>query len=109
MRDGWQSYRRFTAAGHQTCLAHLLRTCRRLPLDYPEQPFVTAVKAILQEALATRDRYHAGTVSDHGLATARGHYVARLVALLARTPSRRLRVARFQGHLIREFDAISAY
>ena len=29
-RDGWQSYRRFTAAQHQSCLAHLLRRCRTL-------------------------------------------------------------------------------
>lgn len=109
VRDGWQSYRQFTEAGHQTCLAHLLRTCRRLLLDYPGHPFVTGVKAILQEALATRDRYHAGVVSDHGLAVARGHYLARLAALLARGPSRHLPIARFQGHLIREFDAIFSF
>ncbi len=72
VRDGWQSYRQFHQALHQTCLAHLLRTCRRLLLDYPGQPFVTAVKTLLQEALATRDRYQAGAVSGHGLAVARG-------------------------------------
>jgi transposase len=109
VRDGWQSYRQFKHAGHQTCLAHLLRTCRRLLLDYPRQPFVTAVKAILQEALATRDRYHAGALSDHGLAVARGRHIARLGTVLARTPSRRLHVARFQGHLITEFDAIFSF
>jgi transposase len=109
VRDGWQSYRQFTHAGHQTCLAHLLRTCRRLLLDYPRQPFVTAVKAILQEALATRARYLAGAVSPHGLAVARGHYLARLAAVLARPLSHRLAVARFQGHLIREFDAIFSF
>ena len=58
-RDGWQSYRQFHAALHQTCLAHLLRRCRILLLDYPQQPFVIAVKAILQAALATRARYEA--------------------------------------------------
>lgn len=109
VRDGWQSYRQFMAAGHQTCLAHLLRTCRRLLLDYPGHPFVTAVKAILQEALATRDRYRAGTISDHGLASARGQYLARLGTRLARRPSRHLLIARFQGHLIREFDAIFSF
>jgi hypothetical protein len=45
---------------------------------------------MLQAALATRDRYQAGAVSDHGLAVARGHYVERLAQLLQRTPSRRL-------------------
>jgi transposase len=108
-RDGWQSYRQFTHAAHQTCLAHLLRRCRVLLLDYPAHPFVTAVKAILQAALATRDRYHAGGVSHHGLAVARGHYIERLGQLLQRTPSRRLAVRRFQQHLIVEFDAIFSF
>ncbi|MGH8519649.1 MAG: IS66 family transposase, partial [Panacagrimonas sp.] len=108
-RDGWQSYRQFKQAAHQTCLAHLLRRCRTLLLDHPGQPFVTAVKAVLQAALATRDRYHAGAVSPHGLASARGHYVERLGRLLARTPSRILRVRRFQSHLIVEYDAVFSF
>ena len=108
-RDGWQSYRQFTSAAHQTCLAHLLRRCRTLLLDYPAQPFVTAVKAILQAALTTRDRYLAGTISAHGLAVARGQYLERLGQLLERTPSRHLHVRRFQGHLIVEYDAIFSF
>jgi transposase len=108
-RDGWQSYRQFTHAAHQTCLAHLLRRCRVLLLDYPEQPFVTAVKATLQAALLTRDRYHAGVISEHGLAVARGQYLERLGQLLQRTPSRRLAVRRFQQHLIVEFAAIFSF
>jgi transposase len=71
VRDGWQSYRQFRAALHQTCLAHLLRTCRRLLLDYPNQPFVRAVKGILQAALATRDRHRDGAVSAHARRGAR--------------------------------------
>lgn len=109
VRDGWQSYRQFTAAQHQSCLAHLHRTCRRLLLDYPGQPFVVAVKAVLQDALATRARYVAGELSTHGLAVARGRLIARLGARLARTPSRRLKVQRFQSHLIVEFDAIFSF
>lgn len=108
-RDGWQSYRQFKQAAHQTCLAHLLRRCRTLLLDYPEQPFVATVKAILQAALATRAHYHAGAISAHGLAVARGQYIERLGRLLGRTPSRRLRVRRFQQHLIVEFDAIFSF
>ena len=108
-RDGWQSYRQFTHAAHQTCLAHLLRRCRTLLLDYPAHPFVSAVKAVLQAALATRDRYQAGAVSAHGLAIARGHYIERLGRALERTPSRHLRVRRLQGHLIIEFDAIFSF
>jgi transposase len=106
VRDGWQSYRQFTHARHQTCLAHLLRTCRRLLLDYPEQPLVREVKAILQAALHTRAQYRQGVISAHGLAVARGLYLERLGRRLAKTPSRRLTVRRFQGHLVRESDAI---
>jgi len=108
-RDGWQSYRQFTSAAHQTCLAHLLRRCRTLLLDYPAHPFVTAVNAMLHAALTTRDRYRAGTLSAHGLAVARGQYLERLGQLLERTPSRHLRVRRFQGHLIVEYDAIFSF
>lgn len=109
IRDGWQSYRHFDRALHQTCLAHLLRTCRRLLLDYPDQPFVAAVKQILQAALRTRAAYQAGTISAPGLAVARGQYLERLGRLLERTPSRRLVVRRFQGHLVREYDAIFSF
>lgn len=109
VRDGWQSYRQFHEAAHQTCLAHLLRRCRTLLLDYPQHPFVAAVKRVLQTALATRERYRAGRLSGHGLAVARGQLIARLGRLLARTPSRRLPVQRFQAHLIVEFDAVFSF
>jgi transposase len=108
-RDGWQSYRCFRAALHQTCLAHVLRRCRVLLLDYPNHPFVGAVKAVLQAALATREAYREGAVSAHGLAVARGHYTERLGRLLAQTPSRRLPIRRFHQHLIVEFDAIFSF
>jgi transposase len=107
--DGWHSYRYFTAAAHQTCLAHLLRRCRVLLLDHPGHPWVTAVKAVLQAALATRDAHHAGTVSAHGLAVARGHYVERLGRLLTRRPSRHRPLALFQQHLVTEFAAIFSF
>ena len=108
-RDGWQSYRQFHQALHQTCLAHLLRRCRLLLLDYPQHPFVAGVKAILQTALGTRDRFHAGTITAHGLASARGQLLERLGRLLARTPSRRAAIRRFQQHLIVEYDAIFSF
>ncbi len=107
--DGWHSYRYFTAAAHQTCLAHLLRRCRVLLLDDPGHPWVTAVKALLQAALATRDAYHVGAVSEHGLAVARGHYLERLGRLLARRPSCHRRLALFQQHLTNEFSAIFSF
>lgn len=108
-RDGWHSYRSFTAAAHQTCLAHLLRRCRALLLDYPGHPFVTAVKQVLQAALRTRDVYHTGGVSAHGLAVARGHYIERLGRLLARPRSPHRPIRLFHQHLVIEFEAIFSF
>lgn len=109
VRDGWQSYRQFTHARHQSCLAHLLRTCRRILIDAPTQPFVTQVKTILQHALTTRDRYRAGAISAHGLAVARGHYFTHLDQLLRRRPSRHLIIRRFRAHLSVEYAAIFGF
>jgi transposase len=108
-RDGWHSYRYLTAAAHQTCLAHLLRRCRALLLDRPRQPFVTAVKDVLQAALATRDRYHAGTMSAHGLAIARGSYVERLGRRLTHRRPHDRRLQLFHQHLVVEFEAIFSF
>jgi transposase len=108
-RDGWHSYRYFTAAAHQTCLAHLLRRCRALLLDYPGHPFVTAAKQILQAALRTRDGYRAGHVSAQGLAVARGHYVERLARLVARRRSPRRPIRLFHQHLVTEFEAVFSF
>lgn len=108
-RDGWHSYRYFTAATHQTCLAHLLRRCRALLLDDPGQPFVTAVKQILQAALGTRDAFQAGVMSAHGLAVARGHYLERLRRLVARRRSPHRPIRLLHQHLVIEFDAIFSF
>jgi Transposase IS66 family len=75
VRDGWAPYRQFSAAAHQTCVAHLLRRCRLVAGDYPRTTFATDVQAILQHALAVRDAHQAGQVSAHGLAVARGHLI----------------------------------
>jgi transposase len=107
--DGWHSYRYFPDAAHQTCLAHLLRRCRVLLLDYPDSPFVRTAKQILQAALGTREAHHAGTVSAHGLAVARGQYVERLGRLLGRQASRHTAIVRFQQHLIDQFPAIFSF
>jgi transposase len=107
--DGWHSYRYFVQALHQTCLAHLLRRCRVLMLDFPQHPFAPRVKAILQAALATRARYLAADISDAGLVRARGQYLERLAALLHRRASRIVAIRRFAAHLRREFDAIFTF
>lgn len=108
VRDGWAPYRQFTAATHQTCLAHLLRRCRLVAADHPHATFATDVQAILQQALAARDRYLAGEISAAGLAVARGQLIARLAARLdggSGVPD----VVRFAAHLDREFTAIWSF
>jgi transposase len=96
-RDGWAPYRQFVHALHQTCLAHLLRRCRTMMLDHPAHPFAPQVNALLRAALTTRDRHRAGDVSVHGLAVARGQYLARLAQLIDRRPSRLAEARRFAG------------
>jgi len=108
VRDGWAPYRQFEAAAHQTCLAHLLRRCRLITADHPHSAFGADVQAILQQALAVRNRYHAGTISAHGVAVARGHLIARLQTRLAQ-PSAVPDVQRFARHLAREFPAIWSF
>ena len=108
-RDGWAPYRQFTQAAHQTCLAHLLRRCRTMMLDHPSHPFAPRVQALLQAALATRERYRHGELSAQGLAVARGQYVQRLDRLLTARPSRLADVRRFAGHLDSEFAAVFSF
>jgi transposase len=108
VRDGWAPYRQFAEAAHQTCLAHLLRRCRLLRTDYPRARFVADVQGVLQDALALRDRYRAGTISAHGVAVARGHLITRLSDRLAQ-PSTVPDVDRFGRHLTREFPAIWSF
>ena len=57
VRDGWAPYRRYEHAGHQTCLAHLLRRCHHLIVDLPGWARGTPriVGDILHEALDARD------------------------------------------------------
>jgi transposase len=108
VRDGWAPYRQFTRAAHQTCLAHLLRRARLLHHDHPHARLPGAVHGLLQRALALRDRHHAGTVSTHGLAVARGHLIAALGTVLGR-PSSVADVERFAAHLSVEFPAIFSF
>jgi transposase len=108
VRDGWAPYRRFRAAVHQTCLAHLLRRCRTLIRDHRDHHFAPPVQRVLQHALAVRDRYRAGAISAHGVAVARGHLQNQLNALIDR-PGRRRVAQNFAAHLAIEFPAIFTF
>jgi transposase len=108
VRDGWPPYRKFPQALHQTCLAHLLRRCRTLIRDQHDGHFAPRVQRILQQALAVRDRYHAGRMSAHGVAVARGHLENQLNALIDRPGPRRV-VQNFATHLAIEFPAVFTF
>jgi transposase len=107
VRDGWAPYRQFTQAAHQSCLAHLLRRCHQM-LETAQRGaarFPHAVRRILSQALALRERDQRGEISPHGLAVARGRLEARTDRLLAgrilHPPNRR-----FAKHLAHEREAL---
>ena len=108
VRDGGAPSRQFTEALHQTCLAHLLRRSRELQQDHPRARMPGQVQDLLQRALVVRDRYAAGTISEHGVAVARGHLERQLARVLAQgtiVPD----VHRFVTHLDREWGALFGF
>lgn len=86
IHDGLQIYYKFLKAAHQSCAAHLIRRCRDLAaVATPAAAlFPLAVKQLLEEGLALRDRYLEQKISLHGLWTATGRLEAKLDRLLAR-------------------------
>ena len=87
IHDGWAVYYKFLKAAHQSCAAHLIRRCRDLAeVATPSAArFPLAVKQVLEEGLALRDRYLGQEISLRGLWTATGRLEAKLDCLLART------------------------
>jgi transposase len=84
--DGYASYDRFTAAGHQQCVDHVLRRARALAerqtgaaRAFPEQ-----VIALFTGALQTRDAFLSGSLDAAALAQAYEAAVAALFALTER-------------------------
>ena len=107
-RDGWAPYRQFTAAFHQTCLAHLLRRCRTLQRDHPRARFPARVARILHHALTVRDRRAAGTISAHGVDVARGHLFNQLLDVVT-DPGTVAEMQRFARHLTVELPAVFSF
>jgi transposase len=84
IHDGWVVYDRFRQAGHQACLAHLLRRCHEL-LEVAERGavrFPQAVKALLQRGLAVRDRCRRGELPLHGVRVCAGRLTEQLRKLV---------------------------
>ena len=108
VRDGWAPYRQFTAATHQSCLAHLLRRCRTLRTDHPHSRVVTAIQTGFEQALDLRNRQRAGTLSAAGVATAIEALAARL-AWRVTHPGPLADVQRFAAHLTTEWPALFTF
>jgi transposase len=106
--DGWAPYRRFSNAERQLCLAHLLRRCKEL-LEVPPTEgcanYIREIKAVLQKALALRDRRDEDRISTHGLRVSRGQLEAKLDRLLDE-PDLHDESIRFAMHLLKNRDAI---
>lgn len=106
--DGWAPYRKFTRAQRQLCLAHLLRRCKEL-LEAPPTAgcasFFEQIKAVLQEALALRDRRDEGTITPHGLQSRKGKIEASMDRLLL-DPDLHEESIRFALHLLTNRDAL---
>ena len=106
--DGWAPCDQLVLADHQQCFAHLLRRCKEM-LETASRGavrFPRAVKALLQDAVALRDRRE--KISAHGFAVARGRLQGRFDRLmemrLTCEPNRKL-----QGHLRRHADQIFTF
>jgi transposase len=104
VRDGWAPYRRYTAASHQTCLAHLLRRCHELCADVPAWARHTprTVADILTSALDARDlpdSERAAVVAD----------LTERIELLAEDPHPHDECRKLVAHLTRETDALFSF
>ena len=107
-RDGWAPYRKLLECAHQTCLAHLLGRCHdMLELAVAgEARYPLAVRGVLKDALALRDRRD--QMSGHGFAVARGRLEARADGLLESRLTHGPNV-RLQKHLANERGALFTF
>lgn len=104
VRDGWAPYRRYEAATHQTCLAHLCRRCDELTEDLPGWARGTprVVRDLLHQALAARD------LDDTERATVAADLTER-VELLASQPQPHDECRKLVAHLANEQAALFTF
>jgi transposase len=85
VHDGLRLYYKFLKAAHQSCLFHLIYRCKKMAeASSRTSSFPLAVKQLLEQALALRDRYREKQISLHGMWTATGRLETKLDRLLAR-------------------------
>jgi transposase len=83
VHDGLRLYYKFLKAAHQSCLFHLIHRCQKMAEASPRTAsFPLAVKQLLEQALALRDRYREKKISLHGMWTATGRLETKLDRLL---------------------------
>jgi transposase len=92
VHDGWSPYDQFRLAGHQTCLAHLIRRCDEM-LETCEGVRGAAasvprkIKAILLESLSVRDQRDTGEITPMAADQAGHSLWERMVKIVGRTKS----------------------
>ncbi|MBF6607070.1 MAG: IS66 family transposase, partial [Chloroflexi bacterium] len=104
VRDGWAVYRRYQAARHQTCIAHLLRRCTEMESDLPAWARATPreIKHILLQALDARD-----LPADERRAVIDD--LAELIELIAEAAHPHDANRRLVKHLVNEADALFTF
>lgn len=111
VRDGHPSYRVFTKAKSQTCLAHLLRRIDGL-LEIDKalgaQRWLHSVKRVLKRSISISQRRDAAEIRPQGLVVAIGKVEAEINHLLEQVP-RGDEVQRFARHLRRERSALFTF
>jgi len=110
IHDGWSPYDHFTDALHQQCLGHLLRRCHEL-LETATRGavrFPRRVAELLQRGLDLRDRQAAGTISDHGVAVARGR-LEHALAEAVFPPKANAANERLAAHLWKHIDQLFTF
>lgn len=111
VRDGWGVYRRFLAAEHQTCLAHLLRRCHEMrELAWGRAHEVPRlVGGILSDALALRDLRDFEDIEEAEFQLQLTALEDRMDQLLARPAIRQTANRRLLDHLRRERDHLFTF
>lgn len=111
VRDGHPSYRVFTNAKSQTCLAHLLRRIDGLHDLYNAarvKTWLRRMKRVLKRSVSIGQRRDAAEIGPHGLMVAIGRAEADIDRLLSSVP-RGEEVQRFARHLRRERSALLTF
>jgi transposase len=110
IHDGWAAYRRFMDAGHQTCLAHLLRRCDQM-LELATRGAVVLprkVKALLTSALQVRDQRDAEKITP-ATAKRKAGQLQKQIAKLTQPTKTNPANERLARHLYRNQDHLFTF